>query len=619
MSDLFSIFNISKRGMFTQQKSIGVTSHNIANANTKGYSRQRALIETTKPFGMPSMNSSIGPGQLGTGSKIEIIERVRDEFLDFQIRKETSVFGRYESREKYLKQVESIFNEPTEYGLSVMTGKFFEGWYGVGLHAESSNARTMLAQQSDALAKELNHTYDQLKNLQENVRNEVQQKIFDVNGTLNQLDDLNQQIMSVKISGMEPNDLMDKRDLLIDELSKALNIQIDKKEFNAQDIRPVDIEGLPNKGEKLLVRKEPNYRVSRFSYINSIEDKKQADGSFNLDVSYYKLGNSNDLGKKITITGIKTKEQAEQVKKHIEQCGVLWADESGKAYSEDVSIDLNSIIPSNTTEITDDKLEQVTKKLGLFIPGEGELKGFMSIEKDVDGYIDNLNKMAKSLALAVNTLHNGAETENQTNVPKLKDTDGKPFFVNKNKATYTEDNKLEASYDFSTAENEINAGNISMNRELLKDVMKINTKIDDTKGEGDGSRALAIAGLQYTLLDIQNVNNKKTRSDFVGNLVWSDDLKLYTIKSNPSGKKIDAHFKDTVDELGVHGVEAQRIVKNQKELLNNFTENKDSVSGVSMDEEMANLIQFQHAYQANAKMISIIDQLLDVVVNGLVR
>lgn len=158
-----------------------------------------------------------------------------------------------------------------------------------------------------------------------------------------------------------------------------------------------------------------------------------------------------------------------------------------------------------------------------------------------------------------------------------------------------------------------------MNRELLKDVMKINTKIDDTKGEGDGSRALAIADLQYTLLDIQNINNVKERSDFVGKLVWSYDLKLYTIKSNPLGKKIDAHFKDTVDELGVHGVEAQRIVINQKELLNNFTENKDSVSGVSMDEEMANLIQFQHAYQANARMISIIDQLLDVVVNGLVR
>lgn len=615
MSDLFSIFNISKRGMFTQQKSIGVTSHNIANANTKGYSRQRALIETTKPFGMPSMNSTIGPGQLGTGSVVKIIERVRDEFLDFQVRKESSVLGRYESREKYLKQVESIFNEPTEYGLSVMTGKFFEAWYGVGLHAESSNARTMLAQQSDALAKELNHTYTQLKNLQENVRGEVQQKVFDVNGTLDQLDDLNQQIMSVKISGMEPNDLMDRRDLLIDELSKALNIQIDKRDFNANDIRPVDVEGLPNKGEKLLVRKEPNYRVSRFSYINNIEEKKQADGTFNLEVSYYKLGNTNDVGKPITIKGIETKEQAEQIKKHIEQCGVLWADESGNAYSDEKTIDLKL---DKNTGITDNKLDEVTKELGLFIPGEGELKGFMSVQKDVDGYIENLNKMAKSLALAVNTLHNGVVSEDSTKDPSLKANDNKPFFVNKDMVTYKEDNTLD-SYNFLDAEPEINAGNIAINRELLKDVMKINTKIDDSKGEGDGSRALAIAGLQYTLLDIQNINNAKTRSDLVGKLVWSDDLKLYTIKSNPAGKKIDAHFKDTVDELGVHGIEAQRVVTNQKELLNNFTENKDSVSGVSLDEEMANLIQFQHAYQANAKMISIIDQLLDVVVNGLVR
>src|SRR3712207_9032023 len=98
MSDLMSIFGISKRGMFAEQKALGVTSHNIANANTQGYSRQRVQRETTKPFYTPSMNSAIGPGQMGTGVEITTIDRVRDKFLDFQVRREK--IGRASCRER---------------------------------------------------------------------------------------------------------------------------------------------------------------------------------------------------------------------------------------------------------------------------------------------------------------------------------------------------------------------------------------------------------------------------------------------------------------------------------------------------------------------------------------
>ena len=80
---------------------------------------------------------------------------------------------------------------------------------------------------------------------------------------------------------------------------------------------------------------------------------------------------------------------------------------------------------------------------------------------------------------------------------------------------------------------------------------------------------------------------------------------------------MSGYFKDTVDRLGVQEQQAQRIVTNQQNLLDSFTQSRESVSGVSLDEEMANLIQYQHAYQANAKVISTLDQLLDVVINGL--
>ncbi|MEL7596732.1 MAG: flagellar basal body rod C-terminal domain-containing protein, partial [Clostridiaceae bacterium] len=116
----------------------------------------------------------------------------------------------------------------------------------------------------------------------------------------------------------------------------------------------------------------------------------------------------------------------------------------------------------------------------------------------------------------------------------------------------------------------------------------------------------------------QDISNGTDRS-FVGDLEPDSSLGVPTIKSDINGMKIDSYFKDTIDKLGIQEQEAKRVVQNQEVLLKGFQERRDSISGVSLDEEMANLVQFQHAYQANAKIIATVDELLDVVVNGLKR
>lgn len=140
---------------------------------------------------------------------------------------------------------------------------------------------------------------------------------------------------------------------------------------------------------------------------------------------------------------------------------------------------------------------------------------------------------------------------------------------------------------------------------------------NDKDGETDGARALAVAQIRDKLMVIQNITSTTTRKDLMDGLL-TDDNKM-NIESNTSGMKLDNYFKDVIDKLGIQGQEAKRMVKNQDSLLASFKETRDSISGVSIDEEMANLIQFQHAYQANAKIISTVDELLDVVVNGLKR
>ena len=141
-------------------------------------------------------------------------------------------------------------------------------------------------------------------------------------------------------------------------------------------------------------------------------------------------------------------------------------------------------------------------------------------------------------------------------------------------------------------------------------------------GESDGSRALAIAQLRDNLLRIQDFGvTINSREDMFNPSKGGSSFTNYgmTITTNTSGMKLDSYFKDTIDRLGVQAQEAARIVTNQENMLSELENSRDSVSGVSLDEEMANLIQFQHAYNANAKIISTVDELLDVVVNGLKR
>lgn len=587
MSGLFATFNIGKRGLFAQQKAIDVTSHNIANANTEGYSRQRATLETTRPFGMPSMNNQVGPGQIGTGVDVSCIQRIRDGFMDYQVRREKSTLGQYEARDKYLGEIESIFNEPSDNGLSNLIGKFFNAWDQLSKQSESSNARTVAAQQSAALADELNHTYNQLMSVKSNAQESIKQSVFDLNGMLDRLDKLNQQIMSVKVSGMEPNDLMDQRDLLLDQLSEKFNINVEADNFYSVNVSPEDKSGLDANGNSLLIRKNPNDAVRRFSYVTGIEETTTV-GEYK--VTYLRNG---DKDKVETIYVNMTEDEYKQ----LDQCRVLWSqNDKNNDDANGMAIDKNgaAIASGSTKEFKDLAMLSLPKD-----ENKGELKGYMSVQKDVDNYIDQLNKLAKGLAFAVNAVHSGE---------KKSEDDTLPFFVKKG--------DIDASN-----EKDITAGNISINQEILKDVMKIKAgttgdpKVD---GENDGKRALAIAQLRDTLIKFQDISNGTDRS-FVGDLEPDSSLGVPTIKSDINGMKIDSYFKDTIDKLGIQEQEAKRVVQNQEVLLKGFQERRDSISGVSLDEEMANLVQFQHAYQANAKIIATVDELLDVVVNGLKR
>ena len=610
MSGLFSTFNVAMRGMSAQQKAIDVTTHNISNANTEGYSRQRATMETTKPFGMPTMNNEMGPGQLGTGVQISSIVRIRDSFLDYQVRTENGTKGLYEGRQNFLTEIENIFNEPSDTGVSTLIGKVFDSWQELSKHPENSNARTVVAQQSKALTDELNNTYNQLVKLKDNSQDVIKQNVIDVNNMLDQINELNQQVISVKVGGNEPNDLMDKRDLLVDQLSAKFGITIDKKSLAGENLKSTDNVGGSDPTKDLyLVKSNPNDKVSRFSYVNSIipkgGQKLGEPGAY--DVTYYKNGDMSSDKNKVTIT--MTLASSDEYK-NLDQGRVLWADKEGYAIDKDGNriagqefIGTDPTIGSALPAIDGAMGAATGTAIELFQPKNGELSGYMSVQKDIDVYVDQLNKLAKGIALSINAVHSGTSDENAVS------PEGILFFVNSDNST-------------TAGEKDINAGNISINEDILNDVMNINAGVGATPGATDGSRALAIAGLRDVRLDVQSISDTTDRKAFLtppaGNSFSLDPTTgVDVVTSSTGGMTVNSYFKDTVNRLAVQTQEAKRIVTNHEALLAGLDESRTSISGVSLDEEMANMIQYQHAYQANAKIISTVDELLDVVINGL--
>lgn len=592
MLGLMSTLNTAKSGMNATQTNINVTSHNISNANTEGYSRQVAKLQTTTPFSAPSFSSMAGPGQFGTGVEVASVTRVRNHFLDYQVRNETSKQGEYQIKYETLSKVEGILNEPSDSGLTSIMSDFFKAWQDVSNSPADSNARTVLAQKTDALTGALNSYYNQLTKMQEDACESIKQTVFDVSSILNQLDTINQEIIQVSVAGQSPNDLMDRRDLLLDQLSEKMNISVDRNQnFNGENVTPSDSNGVI---DPTLVKSVFNKEVKSFSYVANIDKTGtvNADGTYTYEVTYYRHGDMTSNTNARTIKVNMTEEEA----KELSQTRVLWADKDGDA------------IKNGCETISENEVVNFSN-LNIFKPSSGELKGHQDVQAQLDEYIVQINNVAKSMALAVNAVHSASADAN-------KDT--MPFFVNSDVAKYDSSGKLTNLDEVLAAEKDITAGNISINKEILADVMKINAGKDEDSGEGDGRRALAIAQIMDTMMMIQNMNSSTTRGEFVGTLVENEQGVL-TIASDKKGMKVESYYKDIINKLGVQTQEAKRVVTNQTALLSDFENQRLQVSGVSLDEEMVNLIQFQHAYGANAKIISTVDELLDVLINGLKR
>ena len=229
MVSTFHGLETARRALNTQQAALLTTGHNIANANTPGYTRQRVNLKPTEAFPSAGINRPQIPGQIGTGVKIGDVQRIRDSFIDTQYRTETSKLGYWQAKAEQLSQMEDIMNEPSETGLANTLDEFWSSLQDLASQPQDNGTRSVVRQKGIALADTFNYISSSLQSVQKNYRNEMDISEKNVNSILRQINQVNKQIGSVEPHGYLPNDLYDERDRLVDELSTMVNVKIEEK------------------------------------------------------------------------------------------------------------------------------------------------------------------------------------------------------------------------------------------------------------------------------------------------------------------------------------------------------------------------------------------------------
>jgi flagellar hook-associated protein 1 len=220
-------------GLLAEQQALDVTGHNIANANTEGYSRETAVFETNRPIPIPAMSALTGQGgQLGTGVNVETYLRIRNAYLDAQYRAQNTALSGSTTEAEELQQAQAAFNEPSESGIASQLSKFWSAWSSLANAPASLEAKQGVVAAGEQLAT----TFKQVSLQLETISAQANQQYASLTGATgevqdlgNQIAQLNGQIKLAEEAGQPPNSMLDRRDLLLDKLSSLANITVSQQ------------------------------------------------------------------------------------------------------------------------------------------------------------------------------------------------------------------------------------------------------------------------------------------------------------------------------------------------------------------------------------------------------
>ncbi len=481
------LLQIGKSGLFTAKQSMSTTSHNIANANTDGFSRQEVRTET-------SISLPEGDYVVGTGADIQSIRRSHDELVEKKLNSSITNSKYDEERSLQLGHVEEIFNEINSDGMNKIMNRFFNSFRELSNQPENETVRNAVRENARIVTGDFHRIQANLDDVRSNINNKLTLAVGEVNNLAKTIGKLNVEINVQEVSGGMANDLRDQRDRAIRTLTEFFPVT--------------------------------SYSDNRGQFVVNIEGVG----------SLVAGGLVQELTHGSTVT-----DGANSVDKGDVQ--IFFASRPGIAIS--------------------DRVKGGT--LGALLKTRNE--DIVKLEKQVD-------ELAHGLVLATNAIHR----RGFANHPVPVDAQGNPI-PNAAKQKVTGINFFKEPLDLKRA-----AEYISLSDDIEKDANNIAAAVEANK-PGDNRAALAISKLQH-----EKVLGGGTTTFEEQYLKSVGDVGLQTGKSK-------------IDREQSHGILAQ--AKSFKERL----------AGVSLDEEAANMVRYQNAYEASAKVIRASDEMFKAVLN----
>ncbi|MFZ3046442.1 MAG: flagellar hook-associated protein FlgK [Desulfatirhabdiaceae bacterium] len=210
---------VGRDALMANQLAINVTGQNLANVNTPGYTRQRVNLQTSSVISTPV-------GTLGTGVNVSRIQRMVDRFTSGRMNQNIQEQGKWQAQKQTLDQVETVFTETEDYGLSHSMNIFWNAWQDVATHPSGYAQRVALTSAGTVMADNLNQARKSLMAIQQDTDAALQDGVSEINAIADKLNSLNQIIFDLTAQGQSPNDLLDQRDSLLNDLSNLIDFTI---------------------------------------------------------------------------------------------------------------------------------------------------------------------------------------------------------------------------------------------------------------------------------------------------------------------------------------------------------------------------------------------------------
>ncbi len=576
MGGLGAVLDIAKGALLTQKYAIDVVSHNIANVNTPGYTRQAPLLEAKDA-------QRLGGVMLGRGVEITDVVQLSNDFVETRLRDRKSDLAAMEEKEVYLSVLEGIFNEQTGLPLSAQLADFWNAWHDLSNNPSGTTERNILYERGLLLAQSFKDVAYDLNQLEREINISLEAGVERINELLDQIATLSVQIIDVGVTG-NANDLRDQRNTLLNELSQYLDIV-------ALEHEDGNVTVSTRKGH-ILVSKADTYPLS----LKSGEIEWQGSGGIQVVITDTILGGK--MGGWLDMRdGIVPQYRADldELAKSI-----IW--EVNQIHAQGVGTRaFSSLTGTNAAANSTEEMGTIESGLDFYnaiSDGSFEFWLYDDTGAVVGSTTINIVKNTTTLdALAASITAIHANVTANVSGGKLQITAaGNYRFAFRNDTS-----GVLAGLGINSFFAGSDASGMGVNSVLgaAKEFVAA-ARVDPATGvfaSGDNANAIALANLQY-----QDVTVKH----------WSY-LRGSTATSEDASATLENHLQSFVGSIGIESQSVQRAREYNEIIVEELNQTRDSISAVSLDEELTNLIQYQHAYTAAAKLITTADEMLQIL------